>query len=106
MLGNLERWIWSCKDKYTPVLSSTVSRLLVPMAVNNGRKFKQADYKNVFCIGVLPDDAIFIAKPPFGCLQSLPGTLWKLNKTLYGLIRSTHHCYTEISNHLKDDMGF
>ena len=44
-LGNLERGIWSCKDKYAPVLSSTFSRLLVSMAVNNGRKLKQADCK-------------------------------------------------------------
>ena len=28
VLGNLERRIWSCKDKYAPVLSSISTRLL------------------------------------------------------------------------------
>ena len=56
-LGNLERRIWSREDKYAPVLSSTASRLLVSMAVEDGRKLKQADCKNAFCNGILPDDA-------------------------------------------------
>ena len=105
-LGNLERRVWSREDKYAPVLSSTASRLLVSMAVEDGRRLKQADCKNAFCNGILPDDEICIVKPPAGCPRSAPGTFWKLNKTLYGLTRSAHHWYTKISNHLKDDMGF
>ena len=34
-LGNLERRIWSREDKYAPVLSSTASRLLVSMTVED-----------------------------------------------------------------------
>ena len=96
--------MWSREDKYAPVLSSTASRLLVSMAVEDGRRLKQGDCKNAFCNGILPDDKIFIVKPPIGCLRSKPGTFWKLNKTLYGLTRSAHHWYTKISNHLIDDM--
>ena len=42
-LGNLERQIWSREDKYAPVLSSTASRLLVSMAISDGRYLKQAN---------------------------------------------------------------
>ena len=105
-LGNLERRIWSWEDKYAPVLSLTASRLLVSMAVDDGCRLKQADYKNEFCNGILPDDKICIVKPPIGCPRSSPGTFWKLNKTLYGFTGSAHHWNTKISNHLKGDMGF
>ena len=105
-LGNLEQRIWSQEDKYAPVLSSTASRLLVLMAVNDGRPLKQANCKNAFCSGILPDDEICIVKPPIGCPRSSPGTFWKLKKTLYGLTGSAHHWYTKILNHLKNDMGF
>ena len=105
-LGNLERRVWSREDKYAPVLSSTAARLLVLMAVEDGRHLKQADYTNTFCNGVLPEDEICIVKPPANCPRLKKGTFWKLNKTLYGLCRSAHHWYTKISNHLTEDMGF
>ena len=76
------------------------------MAVNDGRRLKKDDCKKVFCNGILPEDEIFIVNPPIDCPRLSLGTFWKLNKTLYGLTRSTHHWYTKISNHLKDDMGF
>ena len=53
-LGNLERRIWSCKNKYAPVLRPTASILLVLMAVDDGRKLKQVDWKNAFCNSILP----------------------------------------------------
>ena len=58
-LGNLERRVWSREDKYAPVLSSSAARLLVSMAVEDGRRLKQVDCKNAFCNGVLPEDEIF-----------------------------------------------
>ena len=105
-LGNLERRIWSREDRYAPVLNSISSRLLLSMAVEDGRRLKQGDCKNAFCNGILPDDEICVVKPPLGCPKSPKGTYWKLNKTLYGLARSAHHWYTKLSNHLIDDMGF
>ena len=59
-LSNLERRVWLREDKYAPVLSSTASCLLVSMAVEDGRQLKQADCKNAFCNGILPDDKICI----------------------------------------------
>ena len=105
-MGNLEKRIWSRKDKYAPVLSATAARLLTSMAVEDGRRLKQGDCKNAFCKGILPDDEICIVKPPTGCPCSDSRTYWKLNKTLYGLARSAHHWYTKISNHLTDDLCF
>ena len=57
-LGNLERRVWSREDKYAPVFSSTAARLLVSMAVEDGRRLKQADCKNEFCNGILPEDEV------------------------------------------------
>lgn len=76
------------------------------MAFNDGRQLKQADYKNALCNGILPDNEIYIVKPPAGCPCPTRGTFWKPNKTLYDLIHSAHHWYTKISNYLKSDMEF
>ena len=105
-LGNLEKQIWSQENRYAPVLSATAARLLTSIAVEDGRRLKQGDCKIAFCNGILPDDEIYIVKPPTSCPCSDPGTYWKLNKTLYSLARSAHHWYTKISNHLTDDFGF
>ena len=75
------------------------------MAVEVRKQLKQGECKNAFYNGILPKDEICIVEPPTGCPRSKPGTYWKLNKTLYGLARSAHHWYTEISNHLTDDLG-
>ena len=76
------------------------------MAVDEGCRLEQADYKNDFCNGIVPEDEICIVKPPANCPRSTRGTFWKLNKTLYGLTCSAHHWYTKILNHLVDDLGF
>ena len=105
-LGNLEQRIWSREDRYAPVLNGISSRLLLSMAIEDGRYLKQGDCKNAFCNGILPDDEICIVKPPMNCPNSAPGTYWKLNKTLYGLARSAKHWYKKLSGHMIDDMGF
>ena len=47
VLGNLEQRIWSKEDRYAPVLSGSAARLLVSMAVENGRTLKQGDCKTL-----------------------------------------------------------
>ena len=66
-LGNLERKIWSREDCYAPVLSGPASRLLLSMAIEDGRRLKQGDCKNAFCNGILPDDEVCIVRPPQDC---------------------------------------
>ena len=84
-LGNLEQQMWSCEDKYAPVLSGPAAQLLNSMAVKDGRKLQQGDCKTAFCNGILPNNEICIVQPPSNCPRLKPGTFWKLNKTLYGL---------------------
>ena len=76
------------------------------MAVEDGQRFELGDCKNLFCNGILPDNEICFVMPLNGCPCPDSGTYLKLNKTLYGLTRSAHHCYTKRSNHLTDDLGF
>ena len=106
VLGNLEQRIWSKSDKYAPVLSGSAARLLLSMAVEDGRSLKQGDCKNAFVQSKLKDDEIYIVKPPLNCPRSKRGTYWKLNKSLYGLARSPYHWYNKITGHLKKDLGF
>ena len=77
VLGNLERRIWSREDRYAPVLSGSASRLLLSMAIEDGRRLKQGDCKNAFCNGILPDDEICIVRPPQDCPRSKKGIYWK-----------------------------
>lgn len=105
-LGNLEQRIWSGEDRHAPVSSGTGARLLVSMAVEDGRRLKQGDCKNAFCNGILPEDEVIIVKPPQDCPRSKRGTCWKSNKTSHGLARSAHHWHTAMSGHLADDLGF
>jgi hypothetical protein len=48
VLGNLEHRVWEKSDRYAPVNAAS-NRLLVLMAVENGRILKQGDCKNAFC---------------------------------------------------------
>ena len=105
VLGNLERRMWDKVDTYAPVINASANRLLVSMAVEDGRVLKQGDCKNAFCQPEMPDDEITIVRPPKGCPRSKPGTYWKLNKTLYGLSCSPKHWYDTFSGHLRN-MGF
>ena len=101
VLGNLEQWIWDWEEKYAPVIQSASNRLLVSMAVNDGRIMKQGDCKNAFCQPRIPDDEITIVSPPKGCPRSTPGTYWRLHKTLYGLARSPRHWYNTFATILE-----
>ena len=101
VLGNHEKRIWSREDRYAPVLSAASSRLLTLMAIQEGRYLKQEDCKNTFCQPELPADELCIVKPPMGCLNLKKRVYWKLNITLYGLVRSAHHWYVKISEILK-----
>ena len=72
-------------------------RTLLSIAVQHKRVLCQGDVKNAFCHGVLPDDECVVVRPPKGCPHSSPNTLWRLKKTLYGLVRSPLHWFNHIS---------
>eukprot|EP00957_Ditylum_brightwellii_P199651 15220259-Ditylum_brightwellii.AAC.1 len=91
VLGNLEQRSWDKIDVYAPVITQAQVCLLTSFAVSSRRVLKQADCKNAFCHGVLPEDETVIVCPPPGCPQSKKRSLWKLKKTLYGLRRLPLH---------------
>ena len=101
-LGNHEDRIWEKCETFAPVLRDTTSRYLTSLATEYGRVEKQADAKNAFCNGILPDDETTIVRPPAGCPISRPGQLWLLKKTLYGLRRSPIHWYRTIKSKLEE----
>ena len=59
---------------------------------------RQGNVKNTFYNGLLPQDGVIVVKCPVGCPKSSPNnTLWKLKKTLYGLVHTPLHWYNNIS---------
>ena len=97
VLGNQQQHNYSKSDKYAPVISQNQFRSLLSLAISKRCRLRQGDGKNAFCNGILPDDETVVIRPPKGCPFSTPNTYWKLNKTLYGLVRSPMHWYKNIS---------
>jgi hypothetical protein len=103
-LGNLDPHSWTKSECYAPVLSQFELRFLVALAAKNKCIPKRGDVNQAFCQSYLPDDEIYVCKPPPGCPISPPNTYWKLKKTLYGLKRSPCHFY-ELAKQILLEVG-
>ena len=101
VLGNQQDQTYSKHEKYAPVITQNQFRYLLSLAIKNNRFLRQGDVKNAFCNGHLPEDEVVVIRPPKGCPLSRPNTLWRLKKTLYGLVRSPLHWYNNISTFFK-----
>ena len=99
-LGNLDRVHWSKGDVYAPVLSMIELRLLTSIAVRNNCVMKSGDIKQAFIQANLPDEELYVVRPPKGCTQTHPNDLWKLKKPLYGLRRAPRHWYDKFKHML------
>ena len=78
-------------------------RLLLAIAVKHKRILKQGDVKQAFVQSILPDNEIYVAKPPPGCPYTPPHTYWLLKRSLYGLRRAPCHWFekaTKISKNI------
>jgi hypothetical protein len=73
--------------------------LLTSLAVHHRRVLKNADVKQAFVMANLPEEDIYVVKPPLGCPQSKPGTYWKLIRSLYGLKRAPRRVLLLRVNH-------
>ena len=101
VLGNQQQQSYTKGEKYAPVITQNQFRCLLSLAIKHRRRLRQGDVKNAFCNGTLPDNEVVVVTPPKGCPHSKPNTLWRLRKTLYGLVRSPLHWYKNISNFFK-----
>ena len=84
-LGNLDPHQWSKSECYAPVMSMMEPRLLTSLAVKHKRTLKLGNVKQAFMQAILPEDKIYVIRPPAGCLYTPPNTYWLLKRSLYGL---------------------
>ena len=91
VLGNQQQIKYDANERYAPVLSQVEFRTILSLAIKYKWILRQGDVKNAFCHGILPEDECVVVRPPKGCPHSRPNTLWRLKKTLYGLVRSPLH---------------
>jgi hypothetical protein len=101
VLGNLDYHNWSKEATAAPVMSQLELRILTALAVFNKRVLKNCDIKQAFVQSYLPDDELYIVKPPVGCHRSKAGTYWRLLRSLYGLKRAPKLGFEKLSSHLR-----
>jgi hypothetical protein len=100
VLGNHDYHQWSKESTAAPVMSQLELRILTSLAVYNRRVLKNCDIKQAFVQSSLPEDEVYIVRPPVGCPKSQPGTYWKLLRSLYGLRRAHKLWYDKLCSHL------
>ncbi len=101
VLGNLDYHNWSRADTNAPVMSQLELRVLTSLAIANKRVLKNCDIKQAFVQSSLPQDEVYLVKPPIGCPRSKPGTYWRLLRSLYGLKRAPKLWFNKLCAHLK-----
>jgi len=100
VLGNLDYYQWSKESTAAPVMSQLELRLLTSLAVFHKTPLKNCDVKQAFVQSTLPANEEYFVRPPVGCPRSVPGTYWKLLRSLYGLRRAPKLWYEKFSSHL------
>jgi hypothetical protein len=81
-------------------MSQLELRLLTSLAVFHKTPLKNCDVKQAFVQSTLPANEEYFVRPPVGCPRSVPGTYWKLLRSLYGLRRAPKLWYEKFSSHL------
>ena len=90
---------YNIDEKYAPTPQIASIRLMLPHVFSKGWKMRQLDVKQAFLISELPESEQILMKPP-------PGTepdgdyLWRLLRSLYGLMQAAHHWHREIKGTL------
>ena len=100
VLGNHDYHTWSKDSTAAPVLSQLELRLLTSLAVYHKRVMKNCDIKQAFVQSSLPENEVYLVRPPHGCPKSPPGTYWRLLRSLYGLRRAPKLWFQKLSSHL------
>jgi hypothetical protein len=100
VLGNHDYHTWSKESTAAPVMSQLKLRLLTCLAIYHRRVMKNCDIKQAFVQSSLPDNKVYLVRPPHGCPKSPPGTYWRLLRSLYGLCRAPKLWFEKLSSHL------
>ncbi|KAI7940779.1 hypothetical protein MJO28_013064 [Puccinia striiformis f. sp. tritici] len=83
--------------KYAPTGKAASLRLLLSFAVNNDLQIHQLDVRSAFLTCPLDDTVTLLPPPGYECP---PGTIFELQKTIYGLKQSSLVWYKRLSNFL------
>ena len=83
--------------KYSPTCSKEAVRLAISIASSEGWECHTIDVKSAYLQGNPIDRDVYLKPPPeFNC-----GTLWKLNKTVYGLSDAARQWFLRVTDELK-----
>lgn len=80
VLGHLDQNTWSKHETYAPVMSLIELRMFITLSVYFRRVLKSGDFKQAFCQATLPPEERYILRPPHGCPETPPNSLWLLKK--------------------------
>jgi hypothetical protein len=91
-------------ETYAPVAQWSTIRMLLTMAVQRNLKTRALDISNAFVTAPLePDEHIYVEMPRG---HTKPDTVYKLNKSLYGLRQSPKKFFEFLRDKLVDGLGF
>lgn len=89
-------------ETFAPVVMWLTVRLLLIMSILMDLETKQIDYTAAFVHA--PIDCVVFVDMPKGF--ELPGMVWKLKKSLYGLAQSPRNFFLHTKNQLTQKLGF
>lgn len=88
------------RETYAPVVRWTTIRSVLAFAVKNNMKTRQIDFMNAFVQSTLPEDERIFVKLPKGFSHQGVNTFLRLNKSLYGMLRSPLHWFNSLKTSL------
>ncbi|WVY97892.1 hypothetical protein V8G54_030043 [Vigna mungo] len=82
-------------ETFSPVVKPVTIRIVLTLAVRQGRSIRQLDVNNAFLQGTLKEE-IFMLQPPGFVNKSFLDHVCRLKKALYGLKQAPRAWYTEL----------